>query len=124
MPFREKGVPSVQQIEDKTSDFNRYYHQAGDTVEHMDSEYWQAMMRGLVATIATWAEVQLAAAPTQSVTPALTAAPEPSATPAPTETPTTLATVPPSPTPSPEALATPLPLLPPVLLPVVSGGRR
>ena len=58
MPFREKGVPSVQQIEDKTGDFNAHYHAAGDTVAHMDPAYWQAMMQGLVATIATWSGPQ------------------------------------------------------------------
>jgi hypothetical protein len=58
VPFREKGVPSVQQIEDKTADFNRYYHGAGDTVNHMDHVYWLAMMRGLVAMIGVLAEPQ------------------------------------------------------------------
>jgi hypothetical protein len=74
-------VPAVQQIEDKTDDFNAYYHKAGDTVAHMDAEYWHAMMRGLVATIATWVEITPIATPTLTAEP--TPTPRPSATPAP-----------------------------------------
>jgi len=63
VPFREKGIPSVQQIEDKTADFNRYYHTADDTVDHMDHDYWLAMERGLVAMIGVLAEPQPAPPP-------------------------------------------------------------
>ncbi len=118
MPFREKGVPSVQQIEDKTSDFNAFYHQAGDTVDHMDPVYWQAMMRGLVATIATWAGVEPATAATPTATLASTAPPGPSDTPPPSDTPTPLATASPSPTATPAASTPVAPAPPPVLLPV------
>jgi hypothetical protein len=74
-------VPAVQQIEDKTNDFNAYYHKAGDTVEHMDADYWQAMMRGLVATVVTWAEIAPIATPTVTAEP--TPTPKPTATPPP-----------------------------------------
>ncbi len=102
MPFREKGVPSVQQIEDKTTDFNKYYHQAGDTVEHMDAEYWQSMMRGLAATIATWAGLVPEPAtplPTTGPTPSPAATPTPRATPfePPPASPTPLEIDPPAP---------------------------
>lgn len=103
----------MQQIEDKTSDFNRYYHQAGDTVDHMDAAYWQAMMRGLVATIATWAGVVPPA-----LTPTVPTSPTASATmtvvPA-TTTATQAAT--------PSAVATDLPQAP-VLLPLAQRSRR
>jgi hypothetical protein len=117
VPFREKGVPSVQQIEDKTSDFNRYYHQAGDTVDHMDHEYWHAMMRGLVATIVTWAGlVPEPATPTPTI--------RPTASPAPTATLPPSPTWPPAPTSSPTVAATPEPAQGAVLLPIAYSGRR
>jgi hypothetical protein len=116
VPFREKGVPSVQQIEDKTSDFNRYYHQAGDTVDHMDSAYWHAMMRGLVATIATWAGVVPAVETT--ATPPPTRPTGPSITPPPSTTPLR----PPSATPAPSATAVLRPR--PLLLPLAYRSTR
>jgi Zn-dependent M28 family amino/carboxypeptidase len=49
IPFREKGVPSVLQIEDKEADFNPYYHSVGDTVDHMDADYFTAHVRAVAA---------------------------------------------------------------------------
>ena len=53
-------MTAVLQIEEYSSDFNRYYHTSGDTVEHMDLEYFAAQVRSLVATVALMAvpEVQ------------------------------------------------------------------
>ncbi len=56
IPFREKGVPAVLQIEDKTGDFNPQYHRQGDTLANMTLGYWQDHIRALTAAAAVLAE--------------------------------------------------------------------
>jgi hypothetical protein len=104
-------VAAVQEIEDKTGDFNRYYHAAGDTVDHMDHDYFLAMTRGLVASVAHLAvPVPGDALPTPAAT----------ATHGPTVAPTADATatdVPPTDTRTPSVTDAP-----PTALPTASAG--
>lgn len=44
------------QIEELSGDFNPYYHGPGDTIAHMDLDYWEAQMRALVASMAVLTE--------------------------------------------------------------------
>lgn len=41
MPFRERGITTVLQIEDYENDKNPYYNSTGDTIAHMDLDYWE-----------------------------------------------------------------------------------
>jgi hypothetical protein len=86
-PFREAGVPAVLQIENLTSDFNPYYHGIGDTVAHMDHDYFIAQTRSLVASMTHLAGL-VGSLPTQQPTQALPTAPLPTQTPEPTQQPT------------------------------------
>jgi len=81
-------VTAVLQIEEYSSDFNRYYHTSGDTVEHMDLDYFAAQVRSLVATAALMAgpEVQDPTVTPEPSEPASTSEPtepQPSVTPLP-----------------------------------------
>jgi hypothetical protein len=119
-------VPAAQQIEDKTTDFNPSYHQAGDTIDNMDRYYYVEMVEQLVGSLAHLAGVGSALPPTPSPTASntATAVPSPTATSVPTDRATQLPThtathtstaapsLPPSNTPSPTTVAPTLP--PPV----------
>lgn len=41
MPFRERGITTVLQIEDYENDKNPYYNSTGDTISHMNLDYWE-----------------------------------------------------------------------------------
>ena len=92
------------QIEDKTNDYNRFYHAAGDTVAHMDHAYYVAMVRAVVACVAHLAEPVSALRPTATATARPTATDVP--TPAATETPLPIPTGTRSPAPTPTATST------------------
>lgn len=84
IPFREEGIPAVLQIEDMENDFNRYYHGGGDTIRHMNIEYFMAQTRALTAVMAHLAgpiDAGGRATPTPIPTPITTAVTPASATP-------------------------------------------
>jgi hypothetical protein len=83
----------VLQIEDYESDFNRYYHGAGDTVAHMDHQYWLAQMRAAVAAIAHLAIPYVDEPP---ASPTSEPSPSPTQPPSATATATVVASLPPA----------------------------
>ena len=53
MPFRAKGIATGLQIERYDSgDKNPYYHQPGDSVAHMNLDYWLEQMKATAAIAA------------------------------------------------------------------------
>jgi len=89
VPFRETGMPAVQEIEDKTHDYNRFNHGPGDTVDHMDHDYFLAMVKLAIAAVAHWGEpVSGEVPPTATASPVPSVTLTPSVTPLPTGSPT------------------------------------
>ena len=40
MPFRERGITTILQIEDYEHDKNPFYNTTGGNIAHMDLDYW------------------------------------------------------------------------------------
>lgn len=51
LPFWDYGFPAILAIEDN-SDFNPYYHEAGDTPDHLDPVYFNNFAKAALGTIA------------------------------------------------------------------------
>jgi hypothetical protein len=53
VPFRAKGIPTGLQIENyNNGEKNAYYHQPGDSVAHMNLDYWLEQMKATAAIAA------------------------------------------------------------------------
>lgn len=48
MPFRERGITTVLQIEDYENDKNPYYNTTGDSIAHMNLGYWEEQIKASV----------------------------------------------------------------------------
>ncbi len=52
MPFREKGIPTVLQIQNYQSERNPYNHTPQDNIAHMNIDYWLEQIKATTAIAA------------------------------------------------------------------------
>jgi hypothetical protein len=52
MPFRERGIPTVLQIENREDEYSPQRHSTNDTIAHMNLDYWLEQIKATIAIAA------------------------------------------------------------------------